>query len=277
MNEQTVALNGKTVRYWQTGANQPRTVLLLHGLADAQSNWSAVVPVLAEQFQVIAPDLPGFGGSAALAARPTPELLLNWIKQFVELLNIEQVAVVGHSFGAVLARLFSAIYPQYVPALVLVSGGTIPNVPRQLRWMGRLPVVGSSMFYTLARSTTSGLTRMVHDPKALPPDFAVQTQANISGLAAMMRMMATANMPEKRTPPVPTLLLWGEVDSINTLDEAERIKAAIPGAQLARIAECGGLPQIEAPEVLAWQVQQFLDNLNRPSKPSLPGVGLLRG
>lgn len=273
MEEQTITLNGKTVRYWRSGPNQTRTVLLLHGMADAHANWLGVMPMLAEQFHVVAPDLPGFGQSAALNA--TPDAFLNWIKAFIESLQIEQVALVGHSFGAVLARLFSATYPQLIPALVLVNGGTIPRVPRLMRWVGRMPLVGNSMFFSLANSTAANLPRLAQGE--LSADFATQVQGNLAGFAAIMRMMATQPMPEKRTPAVPTLLLWGTADPVNTLDEAERIKAAIPGAQLSPIADCGGLPQLEAPDVFAWQVGQFLENLNRPSKPNLPGVGRLRG
>jgi pimeloyl-ACP methyl ester carboxylesterase len=275
MIEQTVTINGKTVRYWEAGGDHTRGLLLLHGMADAQVNWSSVIPALAEQFHVFAPDLPGFGKSAALA-NATPESLLSWLKQLIEGLEFEQMALVGHSFGALLARLFSATYPQSAPALVLVDGGTIPNVPNNVRWISRLPIIGSSVFYGIARSTIANPKTMVHDPGKMTDEFVAQTQANIAGFAAMMRAFVIHPLPEKHTPAVPTLLLWGAEDTLAKVEEGERIKAAIPGAQLASIAGCGHLPQLEVQDVFTWQIEQFLDNLNRPSKTDLPGVGRLR-
>jgi pimeloyl-ACP methyl ester carboxylesterase len=276
MNEQTIRIAGKTVHYWELGAEHARALLLLHGIGDAHANWSGVMPTLAEHFHVIAPDLPGFGKSAPLV-RSTIDGLLAWMQQLIEGLEREQMAIVGHSFGALLTRLYSAAYPRYVPAAVLVNGGTIPNVPAQLRWIGRLPVIGSSVFLSVARSTLGKPEHMVVNAESMNADFAAQTLANLSGFATMMRLLTTQAIPEQRTPPVPTLLLWGAADGLTTLDEAERIKATIPGAQLSPIAGCGHLPQLEAPDVFAWQVVQFVENLNRPSSTNLPGVGRLQG
>jgi pimeloyl-ACP methyl ester carboxylesterase len=276
LTEQSVTIRGKTVHYWEAGINRPRGLMLLHGMADAQSNWASVMPALADQFHVFAPDLPGFGKSAALGRTTTASLLV-WLKQLIEGLEFEQMGLVGHSLGALLVRLFSAAYPQSTPAIVMVNGGTIPNVPNQLRLVGRLPIVGSSVFYGVARSTMSNPAQFVVNPESMTSEFAAQTQTNLSGFAGLMRMFVTHPLPEKHTPGVPTLLMWGAADSVTTLDEAERIKAAIPGSQLSPIAECGHLPQLEAQDVFTWQIEQFLDNLNRPSKSSLPGVGRLRG
>ena len=273
LSDHTTTINGKPVHYWEAGEKHTRSLLLLHGMADAQANWSATIPTLAEQFHVFAPDLPGFGQSAPLAGGVAAWLV--WMKQLIEGLEQEQMALLGHSFGALLVRLFGAGYPQHVPAAMLVNGGTIPNVPNSLRWMARLPIIGSSVFRSIARSTLSD--QLAHDANALPAEFTASVQANMGGFASMMRMMATEPIPEKQTPSMPTLLIWGAGDTISTSSEAERIKASIPGAQLSLVADCGHLPQIEAPDVFTWQIVQFLDNLNRPSKTDLPGVGRLRG
>jgi len=111
----------------------------------------------------------------------------------------------------------------------------------------------------------------------LNDEFTAQAQANLSGFATMMRLLAANPIPEKRTPPVPTLLLWGAEDEIVTLEEAERIKSSMGDAILSPIADCANMPHVEAPEVFAWQVVQFIESRNRPSKPDLPGVGKLRG
>lgn len=278
-DEKTISVNDRSVRYWQDGAANSRVLLLLHGgIGDAHLNWSPGAPSLAEHFRVIAPDLPGFGATAALPSMSV-ESLLEWIRQFLDALGIEQVALGGHAFGALLARLFAAAYPPYVVALIMINGGTIPNIPPMMRALARVPLIGSTIFYLLARSTVSSgeLARLVRVQGVLNDEFAAQVQANLSGFAAMMRLLAACPMPEKRTPPVPTLLLCGAEDEIVTLKEAERIKSALGDALLSPVADCANMPHVEAPEVFAWQVIQFIETRNRPSKPDLPGVGRLHG
>lgn len=278
-DEKTLTLNGRPVRYWEDGTANNRVLLLLHGgIGDAYLNWSPGVPTLVEHFRVIAPDLPGFGATPAQPIM-TVDALLEWIKGFLDVLKIEQVALGGHAFGALLARLFAAAYPSYVVALIMVNGGTIPNIPPTMRVLARLPVIGSSIFYLLARSTASPsqLARLVHVQDVLTDDFSARVQSNLSGFAAMMRLLASSHVPEKRSPPVPTLLLWGAEDQIVTLAESERIKAALGGdATLSPIAGCANMPHVEAPEVFAWQIVQFIETRNRPSRPDLPGVGKLQ-
>jgi pimeloyl-ACP methyl ester carboxylesterase len=278
-DEKTISVNGRSVRYWQDGVANSRVLLLLHGgIGDAHLNWSPGAPALVEHFRVIAPDLPGFGATAALPTMSV-ESLLEWIKQFLDALGIEQVALGGHAFGALLARLFAAAYPPYVVALIMVNGGTIPNIPPVIRVLARIPLIGRSVFYLLARSTVSPneLARLVRAQGVLNDEFAAQVRANLPGFAAMMRLLAVHPMPQKRTPPVPTLLLWGADDEIVTLKEAERIKGTLGDAMLSPIADCANMPHVEASEVFAWQVIQFIETRNRPSKPDLPGVGKLRG
>lgn len=278
ISEKTVSLHNQSVHYWEDGERHERSLLLLHGgIGDALLNWSASMPILAENYRVVAPDLPGFGQTAALPMMQV-EPLLDWLKEFLDALEIEHAAIIGHAFGGLLARLFTAAHPSYAVALVLVNGGSIPNIPPVMRLLARVPFLGSSLFYSLARSTIAPkeLTRLIYTKEILTDDFAVRAQANTSGFAQMMRLLAAHPIPEKRTPPVPTLLLWGANDEIVTLVEAEKIKSSIRDAGLSPIADCGNMPHLEAPEVFAWQVVQFITNLNRPSKPDLPGVGKLR-
>jgi pimeloyl-ACP methyl ester carboxylesterase len=277
--ENTITLdNGLRIHYWESGSEQPRPVLLLHGgMGDAHLHWSQALPLLADEFRVIAPDLPGFGGSMALP-RPGTDALLDWIRRLVDALGLDQVALVGSDFGALLARLFGAAYPEHVPALVMVNGGSIPNIPPALVMLGRVPLVGGLLFYLLARSTIGPqqLEQMIHARAVLTPEFVADVQSHTTAFAGMMRALAVSPLPSRHQPMLPVLLLWGAEDRIATLDEARRIQRSIPGAQLEPIADCGHLPQIEAPEVFSWQVTQFLNNPGRADKAGLPGVGRLR-
>ena len=68
ISENVIDVGGLPVHYWEGGAENGRALLLLHGgIGDAWANWSKVMPALAEDYHVFAPDLPGFGEIGAAA------------------------------------------------------------------------------------------------------------------------------------------------------------------------------------------------------------------
>jgi pimeloyl-ACP methyl ester carboxylesterase len=101
-------------------------VLFLHGMG-AHTGYH--VNDLAEQvasagIEVVAPDLPGFGGSAALdAGKYTPEAMAGWLVELCDVLGLEQVVAAGHSWGGYLVVYFAVRYPSLVSAMVLLDGG----------------------------------------------------------------------------------------------------------------------------------------------------------
>lgn len=277
IEEKVIQINGLAVHYWQAGAANHRPVVLLHGgIGDAQLNWADAMPLLAEEFYVIAPDLPGVSGSTALPKFSVPHLL-EWLQQFTDTLQLEQMAMVGSDLGALLVRLFSAACPQTVPAAVLVNGGSIPSIPNGLRVMAKIPLLGGIFFQFGARSTlsTQGMERLIYTPDLITAEFTEQARRSLPLLGSVMRSIASQPLPEQRVPSLPVMLLWGADDKIATVEDARRIQKSIPGAQLVEIAECGHLPQIETVEVFAWQTTTFLNDPNRSSRSDLPGVGRL--
>ena len=80
---------------------------------------------LSQHFQILAPDLPGFGVSAPLPM-PSYQNYLNWLQLLFDMLNIGgPLLMMGNSFGAVLSRFFAAENTGYVSRLVLIDGGAI--------------------------------------------------------------------------------------------------------------------------------------------------------
>src|SRR5258708_489187 len=119
ISEKMIDVEGSPVHYFESGAGNGRTLILLSGgIGDARTDWSSVIEPLAEEYHVFAPDLPGFSGSAAL-----PEMsfdgLLHWLKALLDAFQQSEAVLVGHSLGAPLARLFASAEPAYVPAPIL--------------------------------------------------------------------------------------------------------------------------------------------------------------
>lgn len=277
ISEKTTRVNGHNVHYWEDGTQHGKPVILLHGgFGDAWVQWKEVIPLLAEEYHVIAPDLPGYSQSDAL---PTVRVnrLVEWLKGVLDTLEIDQSVLIGHSFAGLIARLLTAEMPQRFPALLLVNGGVIPAAPLLAKTVARVPGLGKLVFNRVASSTTtnSELARIFQNQDTLTSEFVARVQQNRDGLARLMQGLTVSAIPQERTPLVPVCLLWGEEDPVTPVWAAENIKKGIPGARLNLIAGCGHLPHVEAPDVFATQVSFFLNNLDRVQR-DLPGVGLLK-
>ena len=90
--------------------------------------------------------------------------------------------------------------------------------------------------------------------------------AENSGLANTIRILAEAAVPAQKTPSVSTLVLWAEQDKIAPKSIGMALADLIPSSELSLIAGCGHLAQMEAPDVLIWQVKAYLDRLGEASK-----------
>jgi pimeloyl-ACP methyl ester carboxylesterase len=277
ITEKSAQINGLHVHFWEAGEGHPRTLLLIHGgVGDARLHWEPSIEALAEDYHVLAPDLPGFGKSDVLPKMQT-DAMLQWIKNFLNNQEIEQAVVIGNSMGALLVRLFAAGNPQYVPAVILANGGGVPDLPPIFRILERIPGVSQGIFYLFGKSATSPSTLkdMFHAKELLTEDFMQHAKEAAPGYARLMRMFVGSPMPKAQSPLVPTLILWGANDQLATLKDGEAIKASIPGATLTEITECGHMPQLETMDVFVWQINTFLEKLSRPTQPNRPGAGML--
>lgn len=114
--------------YHDLGKGQP--VVMVHGSGPgvtAWANWRLIMPELAKERRVIAPDMLGFG----YTERPENAVYNkeNWVQQLKDLfdaLNLEQVDLVGNSFGGSIALAFTIAYPERVRRLVLMGSVGVP-------------------------------------------------------------------------------------------------------------------------------------------------------
>jgi len=130
---QSIDAGGIEVNYHDHGSGFP--VLLIHGSGpgvSAYANWRLVMPELSKQRRVIAPDMVGFG----FTERPAgyQYTMTNWVKQAIDLLDalgLEQVDLVGNSFGGALSLVLTIHQPERVRRLVLMgaAGVSFPITP----------------------------------------------------------------------------------------------------------------------------------------------------
>ena len=106
--------------HYLTAGHGP-TVILLHGYAETSRMWRPIIPVLAEKFTVIAPDLPGIGDSAIPANKIDMKTSATRIHALARSLGVEKARVVGHDIGLMVAYAYAAQFPAETEKLVVMD------------------------------------------------------------------------------------------------------------------------------------------------------------
>jgi 3-oxoadipate enol-lactonase len=207
-------------------ANPP--LILLHGLMMAQRMWAPQVDTLAKRFNVLVPDLPGYGAS------PGPFSLDGAATQVITLMDgRDQVHLCGLSLGAMVALRVAAWRADQVRSLVL-SGVTI-RTPR------------------LAFGLQGLVMKLIPEAKFSIDDPTITKAAVLSVMRALAHADLRQDLPRVTAH---TLVLCGFKDRLN-LRAARRAAAGIPGAELRMIPGAGHVWNLEQPELFNRTVTEW--------------------
>lgn len=270
-----IQINNRNVHYYEDGLQHGRSILFLHGgVGDAETNWQTVIPDFAKEYHILAPDLPGFGKSDSLPANSSLADIIAWVMAFLESQGTEQIAIVGNSFGALIARLIATQYPQMIPVVILVNGGYVPAVPALAKTLMGLPVIGTLLTRYLAKLAVNeeSLNEMIFQSDAITPELIASAKANVNGFAGLMQMTATKPIPTSDKPLVAVLIIWGIQDGTTTVAEGKKLQQALTGAKFVDIEDCGHLPHLEEYDIFEWQVKDFLAKNDPHKRNQIPGT-----
>lgn len=109
------------VRLHYLTAGRGPTVILLHGYAETSRMWRPIIPLLAEKFTVIAPDLPGIGDSGIPADKIDMISAASRIHGLMGSLGVERARVVGHDIGLMVAYAYAAQFPAETEKLIVMD------------------------------------------------------------------------------------------------------------------------------------------------------------
>jgi 3-oxoadipate enol-lactonase len=248
-NMEKININGIKLAYERHGKGTP--LVLLHGYPLDHHLWDEVVPLLKNTFDLIVPDLRGFGESTTVE---TSYMMNDFASDIVGLLNqidIHKIVIVGHSMGGYVALAFARLYPERVSGLGLVSTQVLADPPD--RKEGRYKTAAD-----VAEKGISGVVEMMTPKFTSDPHWqafarktmeAQQHVAYIGALKAMAeRVDSTSLLSEIKTPVV---VIHGDADALIPIDRAREVKAALPKSHLVEIKGVGHMPMCEAPQETA--------------------------
>ena len=264
----SVIADGVRVRYVRKGGGPP--LVLVHGICSSAYSWADVIPGLAESHDVIALDLPGFGGSEIPPPGYSAARYVAALRSFLDELGLGRVRLVGHSLGGAVASAFAAAEPDRVERLVLVDAAGFNLAPEDRPWLLRVggwPGVAPMLeALPLRRRTVAlGLRQVFHDDARVTPERVEEYAAPFFRpgasrfMAGLLRDARALGLPEAiGRIRAPTLVVWGADDGWVPPTDADRFVAAIPGSRKAVIPATGHIPQEERPDELVALLKEFL-------------------
>ncbi|MEV5957468.1 alpha/beta hydrolase [Streptomyces sp. NPDC051987] len=251
-------------------------LVLVHGIGDSSATWARLIPLLARTHTVIAPDLLGHGESDKPRADYSVAAYANGVRDLLTTLGIESATLVGHSLGGGVAMQFAYQFPERTERLILVSAGGVGrevnpalrlvSLPGAHLLLSALRLPGMRLQVGLAvrllRLLDTGLGQDAPElltlVDALPDEtsrnaFVRTLRAVVDWRGQVVTMLDRCYLTEG----MPTMLLWGDRDSVVPVRHAYRAREAMPGARLEIFEGAGHFPFHTDPARFVALVQDF--------------------
>jgi len=258
----TITVHGCSIKLMRggQGAGGGAPLLFLHGASGAGS-WLPCMASLAQTFDVIVPEHPGFGDSDTPDWLDTVHDLAYFYLDFLEKLDLDRVHLVGVSLGGWIAAELAIRDTYRLASLTLMDAAGL-HVP------------GVTRIDPFLRSDEQRIRDFFHDQAKADTMIARVLTPELEDTAAKNRV-ATARLawqPRNFDPhlhkwlhriDVPTLLIWGANDKLFPVDYAQAWQRLIPGAKTVIIPECGHVPHIEQPAAFVSALAGFIDGMRK--------------
>jgi len=265
-------LSTTTLVRHRAGAGEP--LVLLHGVGESAAGWRPIQAALSREYDVIALDLPGFGGSPPLPAQiePTAAALADAVECDMDELGVDDFHVAGYSLGARVAlelatrrriRSVVAIAPdglgtppeRIYQAMALMSGRSLATLLAPIASQLTATGAGRTLFFGMERSRPWRLT--ADDARHLLLNFANAPAYEETVRAAMHDVPGRLDRIN-----CPVLIMQGTADPLVPM-QSPRFLAFVPHARMRWLPGLSHVPISDDPALVTWHM---LDFLNRKSE-----------
>lgn len=240
----------------ETGGGE-ETLVLLHGLFGALSNFEGIIDYFGDKVNVVVPILPIFN---LPIRKVSVSGMVDHVARFVEYKGYGKVHVMGNSLGGHIALLYALGYPDKIASITLTgSSGLFENS------------LGSSFpkrgDYDFIKRKTEAI---FYDPSVATKELVDEVFDIVNDRNKAIRIVATAksavrhNLADKlHQIEAPTLLIWGKQDNVTPPFVGEKFHELIENSQLELVDECGHAPMMELPEEFNRILEEFLQRVTK--------------
>jgi len=279
---QTMEIGGQTIAYREAGDPSKPTILLLHGFPTSSHMFRELIPVLAEDYHVIAPDYPGFGASDMPPAGEYEYSFANaadTVTRLIDAKGVEDYAVYLMDYGAPVGYRMFAEHPERVTGFIIQNGNAYDEGLREFwdpikaYWADPSAENGDALraFLTLD-ATKWQFTHGVGDVSTVNPDnfWHVQYLLDRPGNQEVQLEMFLdygTNVGEYpkwqalfREHQPPALIVWGQNDHIFPAEGAHPYKDDLKNVEF-HLLDTGHFALEEYGDVIAAEMQDFLGRI----------------
>lgn len=230
-------------------------LLLLHGLFGALSNFEGILDYFGSKRTVVVPMLPIF---EMPLRQVSVSGLVEHVAEFVDFMQFEKVHLLGNSLGGHIGLLYALEHPEKIASITLTgSSGLFENA------------MGSSFpprsNYEFIKKKTEAT---FYDPATASKELVDEVFESVNDRNKVIRILATAksairhNLSDKlHEIKAPTLLVWGNQDTITPPFVGEKFKELIPHAELFLVDQCGHAPMMEQSVQFNEILERFLNKV----------------
>ena len=241
----------------QLSAGSGEKLVFLHG-ASGLPQWNSFFAALAQHYEVLVPEHPGFGATAAPRSMRNIADMAMYYLDYLESFGQERVHLVGHSLGGWIAAEVACRNLSNVKSLTLMA-------PAGIRIKG-MPI-GDNFIWSVEETVRN----LVVDQKLADAMLSREPTEEEADLLIANRYMATRLGWEPRwlnlaleswlhRIKTPTHIIWGDSDRLFPAAYGERWRALITGSKLTIVERCGHLPHVEHPDATAHDIVSFLQS-----------------
>lgn len=263
LERRTILVEGRTISYARVGTGP--VVVLLHGIGGNAGQWAHQFGGIADAYDLIAWDAPGYGRSDDPGAEWTLADYADCLAGFLDALGLEQVHLVGQSWGGVLAQEMHRRHAARLRSLVLADtlpGGAQPEEERRAALDARLRSLETMTPAEMSRARIGALVGRDTAPETLAEIEQMLAEIRPSGYRRAAIVLAEADtLDTLPTVHIPTLVIAGELDQIVPMELAMQLRDTIPNAGWIVIRDAGHLGGQERPRQFNAALRGFLDGI----------------
>jgi pimeloyl-ACP methyl ester carboxylesterase len=258
LTRMTLPVNGFEMRLLRGGEGAP--LLYLHGAGGAPAVME-FMELLADRFEVIVPEHPGFGASEDPGWFDNIHDLAYYYLDALEVLGLEDVHLVGNSLGGWIALEVAVRNTSRLKSLTLVgaAGIDLDDVPRSDMFMWTFAELARHCFHDPALAEKAAALAEEATPEQL--EVQLKNQRTVAKVAWAPRWYDPHLDKWLHRIDVPTHVIWAADDRILDVAYAEAFADAIAGAHVTIVPECGHLIHAEKPAEFSRVVSDFIEGL----------------
>ena len=260
VQEKFIQVDGNKIRYLETGHSKS-TLVLVHGLGASAERWNNAIPYFAKDYNLIIPDLIGFGYSDKPLVDYTTDFFSEFLEKFFDSLGIDNLNIIGSSLGGQVTAEYTSKNSN-IEKLILVSPSGVMKQSTPA-----LDAYIMAALYPNEANAKNAFEMMegsgIEADSKIVEGFVERMKLPNAKMAFMSTILGLKNAEvitnKLKTINTPTMIICGANDPVIPIENADQFVSSIKDCRFYRMDGCGHTPYVQKPQEFAEIVLDFLN------------------